>query len=235
MRALRHIVPAVLAIAAGAALWGGGDLERRGLAARQELLLMRYELPLDTYDAVERATRFVPSVGAVARWRRELRTRRAESQYWLADYAGLTTSERGDAGAGARDPALIMIVANAAYRQVAADLTDPAAPERLEQIAGLYLDVLETDPALVDAAYNYEFVLRARDSLAQGPTAKPRGRAQAATADPQPSPAGSVHGVPGVAPPDADMGNFKIIVPQGPDDRQQQPDAGVGGAKVRKG
>ena len=45
----------------------------------------------------------------------------------------------------------------------------------------------------------------------------------------------TLHGRPGEVPPGADMNEFKVIVPQRSDERREQPEAGKGGTKARKG
>ncbi len=120
-----------------------------------------------------------------------------------------------------------MIIANAAYREIAG----PVNEDRLEGVARLYLDVLERDPERIDAAYNYEFVLRRRNALARDRAAKRPSNTPPAG----PHAESTLHGTPGTAPAQTDMGDFKIIVPQRPEERRSQPDAGSGAAKVRKG
>jgi hypothetical protein len=234
MPALRYVVAGLVVMIAGAVFWTIGAFEGRKLAAERQFLTLRYEAPLEEYDALERAARYAPGVRAVAAWRTELHMRRAESQYWLGQYSALTAPDNGDGDAaglrGLRDSRLLMLAANAAYRQTAPNIgSSPATPERLDQIAGLYVEALKTDPLLVDAAYNYELMIRLRDTLARTRAAAPRGRATAAVAP------ASVHGVPGARPSDADLSDLKIIIPRRPDERQQKPDAGRGGARVRKG
>jgi hypothetical protein len=125
----------------------------------------------------------------------------------------------------APDAVYLMLVANAAYREVAGALTEEA---RLDDIARLYLDVLERDPERIDAAYNYEYVVRRKNALLRDRAARRRGAAS--------PPAGAtLHGRPGAPPPQTDMGDFKIIVPQRPEERRRQPDAGAGAGRVRKG
>jgi len=220
MRVVRNVVCAVVVIGIGAGLWAAGQLQSRHTTARRAFLMMRYTAPIEEYDAIEPAGRFLP-----ATWRADLQTRRAVSQYWLQQYSLLARpSDRERHAPDRLGGADLMIIANAAYREIAGTVNG----DRLEGVARLYLDVLERDPERVDAAYNYEFVLRRRNALARDRAAK------------RPSPAGShaestLHGTPGAAPAQTDMGHFKIIVPQRPEERRSQPDAGSGAAKVRKG
>ena len=236
MRLLRHVLLAVAVMAVGLALWISGRVQGRGVSAQRTFLTMQYAPPLDQYDALERSTRFVPEVGGVARWRAGLRAQRAASQYWLGRYPELTAPGQAvsnSGGAATGNPEHLLLIANAAYREAAGDLNDQTPPERFDGIARLYLDALEGDAELVDAAYNYEYVVRLRNQIVRDRTARRR---------PRPTDAGdgrgvapSLHGTPGAAPPDAGLKEFKVIVPQRPEERSQQPEAGVGGGKVRKG
>jgi hypothetical protein len=224
MRVVRHVAGAVVVIGIGAGLWVAGELQSRHTAARRAFLTMHYSAPIEQYDAIEPAARFLPDA-----WHADLRTRRAESQYWLQQYALVgrqTDPERRDDRA-AFAAAHLMLIANAAYREVA-EAFDEA---RLDGIARLYLDVLERDPERIDAAYNYEFVIRQRNALSRDRAAQRRSKV-AATA---PGAGSTLHGAPGAAPDQTDVGDFKIIVPQRPEERRAQPDAGAGAAKVRKG
>jgi hypothetical protein len=67
---------------------------------------------------------------------------------------------------------------------------------------------------------------RGSNSLISG-REKPDGRPQPAEQ--------TLHGRQGATPEQSDMREFKIIIPQRTDERAQQPDAGTGGRKPRKG
>lgn len=228
MRVVRNVAGAVVVIGIGAGLWAAGQFQSRHTIARRAFLMMHYAAPIEEHDALEPAARFLPGG-----WRADLQMRRAEAQYWLQRYSLLARpAERiraGDADGAAA--AHLMLVANAAYREVAGALNEETPVERLDGVARLYVDVLEHDPERIDAAYNYEFVIRRRNALARDRAARRRSNAPAAGIR-----AGStLHGAPGAAPDQTDMGDFKIIVPQRPEERRAQPDAGAGAAKVRKG
>ena len=223
MPVVRNVVGAVVVIGIGAGLWVAGQFQSRHASARRAFLMMRYAAPLEEYDAVGPAARFLP-----AAWRADLQTRRAESQYWLQHYSLLARPSDHQAGDDAEMPgAHLMVIANAAYREIAGTLNEG----RLEDVARLYLDVLQHDPGRIDAAYNYEFVIRRRDTLTRDRAAKRRPAAPAAG----PHAESTLHGTPGAAPTPTNMGDFKIVVPQRPEERRAQPDAGSGAAKVRKG
>jgi hypothetical protein len=230
MRVVRNVAGAVVVIGIGAGLWAAGQLQSRHATARRAFLMMRYAAPIEEYDAVEPAARFLP-----ATWRADLQTRRAESQYWLHQYSSLarpSDHERGD-DADVPGAAHLMVIANAAYREIAGTLNEALKGNeaRLEGVARLYLDVLERDPERIDAAFNYEFIIRRRNALTRDPAAKRRPDAPQAGAHAE----STLHGTPGAAPAQTNMGDFKIIVPQRPEERRAQPDAGSGAAKARKG
>ena len=45
----------------------------------------------------------------------------------------------------------------------------------------------------------------------------------------------TLHGFPGAPPKGTDMSQFKIVIPKRGEERKDNPEAGKGGAKVRKG
>jgi hypothetical protein len=227
MSVLPKVAGAVLVIGIGAGLWAAGQIQTRHATTRRAFLMMRYAAPAEENAAIGRARRFLP-----ARWRDDLRTRQAESHYWLAQYGLLARATDAERSAtNTPDAVYLMLVANAAYREVAGALTEETPAERLDDIAGLYLDVLEHDPGRIDAAYNYEYVVRRKNTLLRDRAVRRRGAATAAT----PPPGATLHGRPGAPPPQTDMGDFKIIVPQRPEERRRQPDAGAGAGRGRKG
>ena len=96
--------------------------------------------------------------------------------------------------------------------------------------------MLRRDPSLTDAAYNYEFVTRLRDTLAKAPRAlpkKPPAKVDLVSVD---LPTGAtVHGHPGGPPEGTDMSDFKTITPMRYDEREEQMDPGRGKDLRRKG
>ena len=101
-----------------------------------------------------------------------------------------------------------------------------------------YADVLKTSGGQADAAYNYELAVRTRDALARSRPGTPLKAASKTppAADEGDLPAGStLHGKPGGPPPTVNMNQFKIVIPKRGEERNDAPDAGKGGTKVRKG
>ncbi len=93
----------------------------------------------------------------------------------------------------------------------------------------------------MDAAYNYEYAIRAREALVRGrgPAAGEERDARAALNggdDEADLPSGpTLHGRPGGPPPATEMNQFKIVIPKRGEERKDAPDAGKGGQKIRKG
>lgn len=229
---LGYFALALVLLLAGGGLWATGRLEQRVVNARTQLLTMRYDAPLNEYDLVERSVRYASDLPWVAALVADVRGQRATSKYWAHDYPSLTLARDAGGAMVEQDPALVLVAANAAFRRTRIDGSDRSASQQLDDILGLYVDVLKRAPHDFDAAYNYEFVARTRDTLAR-PRAgrsgreKPTARVAASTQ--------TIHGRPGAPPDSTNKDDFKIIVPQDQEERQQVPEAGVGGAKVRKG
>jgi hypothetical protein len=143
----------------------------------------------------------------------------ATAQYWIGDDEALTASD---------DPAVKLLAANAEYRALRrAGGPWQAAVGRLDAIAKRYAEVIRLQPDNEDAAYNYEFVLRLRSTLA---TSK-----QALVPTDPASSGVTVHGIPGAPPEETDAKKFKMIVPMLPDERQEAEEAGRAAKKIRKG
>src|SRR5204862_5788209 len=107
-----------------------------------------------------------------------------------------------------------------------------------------YTDLLKKNAGNADAAYNYEYIVRLRDTLSKArPVAPGKLEDPNRIAPKAPGlvmagdlPEGrTVHGDPGAPPPNTDMTQFKMHIPIRPDERQGGSDAGQGKQKVRKG
>ena len=69
----------------------------------------------------------------------------------------------------AADPEVMFVATNTAFRAATRQTTDrPRTVERLDTVIQAYGEVLRSDPANVDAAYNYEYAVRTRDIIARG-------------------------------------------------------------------
>jgi hypothetical protein len=164
----------------------------------------------------------------------------ANTSYWLARYTSLTDLTNAANGPAPSDPQLLMLAANAAFRTSAPQSPDrKAVVARLDQVVQAYADVLRKDPNLSDAAYNYEYVLKLRDTVAKGPAKNARDAKKAPQTPPDESvdlPVGpTVHGRPGGPPEGEAMSDFKTVTPMRYDEREEQMDPGRGQKLQRKG
>jgi hypothetical protein len=219
---------AVLGVA-GASLLAMGRMEQ-GAAARQERLLTLAFSPSSDLPDLPELPSYVKRLPWVSRLDREASERHAAAQYWLADYTALAGAVDTVEAAGALDPPVLMIAAHAAFRR--APLDDAGAVKRLDGILTLYAEVLKRDPAQFDAAYNFEYIARRRNALAARRVPAPGGRAPATAAPP---PGRTLHGDRGEEPAGLEATEFKVIVPQPNDERQEQREAGSGTPRIRKG
>jgi hypothetical protein len=188
--------------------------------------------PSAAYDDIEASTAYAARFPVVAPLRARVREERAEAKYWERDYDALKQSRDAGGTLTEQDSRILLMAANAAYRQLKINPADRGAAERLNQVVNQYGEIVKRDPTSIDAVYNYEFAARTRDLLVKGRGGRP---GAPALREPGGGPSQTVHGIEGQPPVNPDMGEFKIIVPQRPDERQQRPEAGAGGAKIRKG
>ena len=239
------IAPLVLAIVfalVGAGFWIAGQTEKRIADVHNELATLQYDTATSDAEDVERdlgMARRMPQVGqdAVS----DLRDTRATASYWRGGYGAITPQKDANGAVTETDPQILFLAANAAYRGAQND-DRITALRRLDAVVKSYGDVLRNSPGHVDAAYNYEFAIRVRENLAKArPTAPAAKNAKAAPPKPTADVAGDIpsgptlHGHPGGPPPATDMAQFKIVIPKRGEERKDNPEAGKGGVKVRKG
>jgi hypothetical protein len=236
------LLVAVLLFAAGALSWSEAAATRRVAQSHLRLATLHYDADEDATERPNTLIERLPGMGSLAD---DVDRHKATVEYWLARYQSLADLSGATGSAPAPDdPALRLVSANAQFRASAPRTADPkAAVERLDGVIQAYADVLRRDPSLSDAAYNYEFVARLRDTIARE---KPAGRAArekklaAATARPEEVsvdlPAGpTVHGLPGGPPEGVPMSDFKTLSPMRYDEREEQMDPGRGQKLRRKG
>ena len=207
------IVRAVIAIALAVGAWfswaEAGAADRRATARQQIATLQYAEVDTDV-DPVTSAT--------VA--------------YWLGQY-GNVTAETDNTVA---DAAVLRTAANAAFRDAQRDPgVGAAALQRLDGVLQAYASALKASPRDVEAAYNYEYVARLRDQVArsQGKVKLTPAPVAARAGD---LPAGpTIHGRPGMPPPEEKMEDLQMLSPMEYGDREAQPEATPGAKRERKG
>jgi hypothetical protein len=238
--------PAVLALVlavAGAVFWTTGQTARRLSDAHKALATLQYADASDETSEVDRAISLGRRVQTLTGDpTADARDVRATVQYWRSDYGGLNPQKDATGTITETDPQILLVDANASFRSSQADADRNTTLRRLDAVVKNYAEVLKSNPGQVDAAYNYEYAIRLRDTLSKARPTAPSKSAQALkTAENTSEQAGdlpsgpTLHGRPGGPPPKSDMAQFKIVIPKRGEERKDDPQAGKGGVKVKKG
>lgn len=230
------IVLALVLFVVGAACWSEAQVTRRVAEAHRRLATLHYDVEDDIGNAGSLWNRLPWPAGSSED---DVRRHRAAVSYWLSRYDSLTDLTLATGAQSLTDPQILFVAANARWRAVPPPTTDrKATVERLDGVIQAYADVLRRDPTAADAAFNYEFVSKVRDTLAKAPAkgpvkdkkvAKPGNVSVDLPAGP------TVHGRPGGPPEGTDMSDFKTISPMRYDEREEQMDPGRGKEIKRKG
>jgi len=235
------VVPALFAVVlalAGAAFWLAGQADYRVAEVHAQLARLQYAAASTAGTDAEQSMdleRRVPIVGPQIST--DVHDATTTAKYWQADFAGVTPQHDAAGAVSDTDPAVLLIAANAAFRasQTAADRADTL--RRLDSAIKNYGDALKTAGQQIDAAYNYEYAVRVRDTFGKARPAAVRNAAKkVAVTEESDLPAGpTLHGRPGAPPSKSEMSQFKIVIPKRGEERKDNPEAGKGGQKIRKG
>jgi hypothetical protein len=225
-----------------------GEVVRRAaifedaLAATQEHLATQDPADTPAPEDDARGVQLLASLPVIGRpIRADLLRQRALAAYWRGDYSGVDLlarrSSESEAGSGPRngtnpepdgqpaDDVTRFIAANALFRDLARQPGNREAVVRgLDAVLKAYASVLGINPNAVDAAYNYEFVSRLRSTIAAGRSNSIKLPSNS-----------NVHGEKGAPPTETKPGEFNIIVPLNPQERQDQIDPRAGAVPQRKG
>jgi hypothetical protein len=230
------IILAGLLFAGGALSFQESRHTRRLAEAHQRLATLQYTDEADMATDATFFDRLPPPLGIEQGTESR---HQATVSYWLARYTSLTESTNAANGPAPTDSTLLFLAANAAFRTSAPQSKDTkGVVARLDQVVQAYADVLRRDPSLTDAAFNYEYVVKLRDSIAKGPGkgAKDTKKAPSAPDVSVDLPTGpTVHGRPGGPPEGESMSDFKTVTPMRYDEREEQMDPGRGQKLQRKG
>jgi hypothetical protein len=243
---VRAVVTALLA-GAGWLCWTAGQVQSRLAAAYGQMVMLQFDGSLGEYDDIEQSLGYFAQLPArVTEIVGGLGEGRATALYWDKRYGALSLARDASGQLVETNPDILFLAANALYRAGhRPDADRPAVVGALDVAIATYADVLRQVPGHIDAAYNYEYAVRAREAAASRRDA-PRSRAtdgarppvgDERAARPDDLPAGpTMHGRPGAPPPDQDNSKFRVLVPMQPEERQGNPDqAGQGSRRVRKG
>jgi hypothetical protein len=229
-----HVIVALLLAVAGGVCWVLGAAERRVAQAHQALATMRYATVADTAGDLEQSLQLVAPVPRIGGGlTTAVHEDRSTAEYWLARYTALAPQHDAGGAVIERDPEVLFVATNAAYRALDVNLADRQALVRsLDGIIKSYAEVLKSSAGHEDAAYNYEFLVRQRDQTARarGPVASPKADLTGTTGTHP-----SIHGHQGAPPKGVEMSRFKVMIPKRADERKENIEAGKGDAKGRKG
>lgn len=166
----------------------------------------------------------------IGKARADLQVRRSLVSYWQKDYAVIlketaAAEERGEA----LPPALRLIRANARYRGAAGVRSREEVLRSLGESIRDYAKIVEADPAVVDAAFNYELLLMLRSETASARW--PALHHQKAALQSRPASGQGMHGSEGGEPKAKDAQKMKVIVPregdEDPNKRGRDPSKGA--------
>ena len=224
--ALGYVVVAILLGAVAIALLLAASLERRVALADQEMATLNLSRAARAYGEVADSLAVTERVPWLLRGTRdEVAARRAAVRYWRGDYAPLVsdyTSADSPSSAGNLD--LQFIVANADYQSVQRPGSSPEiALGTLDHAVGVYRRLLEGNEAHLEAAFNYELIVRLRNAIAAGDEVPAYRRP-------------TLQGNQGDNPEEAEMDDIQIYVPNdGVIDPEDTDDPTIGeGAPIRK-
>ena len=200
---------------------------RRLAGAHEHLATLRYDIDDNVGEEPSIVSRLPWPVVSLAE---DERGHQAKLSYWRAEYKDLTAASPlsgGNARDDAAEPGVMFIAANAAFRSTLAQPADRTTTvDRLDRVLQAYSDVMRTDPDNSDAAYNYEYVSRFRDTIAK--TKNPKITKEAprridgeldVSVDLPIGP--TIHGRPGGPPQDLPMQQFRTVTPMRYEEREE--------------
>ena len=237
---------ALVLFGVGYVVWSAGRLQNRVADAHEELAVLRYNAADAEYADLENDTALVSRVPWVADvLLTDVSGDRATGDYWQGRYDSLGPKKDARGATIDQRPNELVLAANAGFRSSQRDQGDRQAMlARLDKAVKTYTEALKKNPGDADAAYNFEYVVRLRDTVSKAKPAPAGKREDPAKVIPRLTgvtmagdlPDGrTVHGDPGAPPPNTDMTQFKMHIPVRPDERQGGSDAGQGKEKIRKG
>jgi hypothetical protein len=223
------LIVAVILAALGYVVLGAARFERNMADAQEYASTERYDEARESLASADQYLsygRMVPQIGAAAD--HDVQSRRAALDYWQRNYKAVLPRDSDPVGGvEASNLELQAIVANAAYRAGQADAHDRNSTlQAYEEAIGGFQTLLKNDVWKEDAAYNYEFLVRARDEFARG------GRRKNANGKPDGSGQLGNSGAPAQS---GDTKKFEIYVPLNGNERTKSGEAGKGTGNARKG
>ena len=230
MKGMIGFVIGALALAAVGVLFLGAGRFERDMADAQELATTeQYDASRARLQSAQHYARYgqwVPRVGPAAA--NDVRAREAALAYWQRNYDAVLPRDNDPvSGIETTNPELQTIVANAAYRAGQAAAHDrPTTIQAYDEAIGGFQTVLKNEAWNEDAAFNYEYLIRARDEFAKG---------RRKTGEQKPPDGKGQFGSSGSPQQSGDTKKFEIYVPLNGNERTKAGEAGKGTTNVRKG
>ena len=224
--ALRYLIVAILLAIGAVVLLVAARIERRISLADQQMATLNLSRAARAYDEIADSLAVTGRIPWLLRGTRdEVRVRRVAVRYWRGEYAPIVadyTSADSPSIAGNLD--LQFVVANADYRSVSRPgLSREIALGTLDHAIGVYRRLLESNEAHLEAAFNYELMVRLRNRIVAGDEVPAYRRP-------------TVPGNQGDNPEEAEMEDIQIYVPRDSViDPEDTEDPTIGeGAPIRK-
>lgn len=225
-----RVVVALVLVACGEGVRRASHVEARLASAHREIATLAPEAAEQEYGAIEEELALANQLPLVGRaLGTDVAGERAMLAYWRGRYGEVPSTEAQLQGVA--QPDTLFLGANAAFRKIAGQRLGEAGAHDIDGVLRLYASLLRKDPEFVDAAYNYEYLVRLRNIVAKtkaSPGDKTAGNKMEA-------PPPSVHGQQGSPPNDTPSDQFNIIVPLRPEERGELMKAGTGATRQRKG
>jgi len=227
-----YLLSALVLLTVGSVCWSLSGLENSLAQAQQDVATLNYEGVQERFDRAEQFYEFgsrIPGVGNQAL--NDIRARKASLQYWQRNFAAIVPpGEDPVASLPPDNTDLQFVTANAVFRSAQAQAKDrQTALQAMDAGIKAYLVVLKNSTDNVDAAFNYEYLIRQRGAILAGPA-----NAKGSNAGDESNP----HGQPGGAPQQTEMNDFKIQIPVDPkefEDQKNGQEAGKNVVRQRRG
>jgi hypothetical protein len=218
-----RVVLSILLVGGGLLCWAAADVTH-DLASRYTQLA--------TFDHGATPAKAGWTAPLQAVMDRERSVQPAVVAYWRGDYAAVSSNPSTETGD-------LLMAAHAMFRQTQALAgTGLMSVERLDRTLQAYAAALKNAGFSRDAAYNYEYVARLRDTIARSKQASARPSAQrppeVVPADDLPT-GPTIHGRPGTHPPTTRGEEFEVLTPMDYGEREAQPEPTPGRPLPRKG
>ena len=229
----RYVVAAVVCAVSGAVAFAVGRLEHRIADAETAMASLDFATSERAYGELEQSLWY----GDYAPWlagetQRRIRAYRAAARYWQGDYEAIPELTRSDRD-GEVNAQLLFLAANSLYRIGQQRAGTPADMlEAIDQARAAYQTVLRETATHPDAAFNYEYMVAARNQIARTTrrtASSPAGLARQAVVH------HTIHGVEGGPPPGRTGEKFEIFVPQNEEERTKGTKSGGDQLRQRKG